>query len=170
NNTFVGNVIARNGTAVRKPNGDARNAWAEGGRGNYWGDRSIYDLDGDGIGDRPHLVGDPFAALAAKRPVLEIFAGTPAALALSWAERAFPVFDLPRVEDPAPLVEVPAEVPVDEWEKVLTGGRQTGHERTGHGQKEHDDPAPSAASVIAIAVLILGVGAGGRRIGQVEGR
>lgn len=109
-NTFVGNVIAGNRTAVRKPNGDAVNVWAEEGRGNYWGHRSIYDLDGDGIGDRPYPAGDPFAGLAATRPVLEVFAGTPSALALSWAEGAFPVFDLPRVEDPAPLVEVPAEL------------------------------------------------------------
>ena len=161
NNTFVGNVIARNRTAVRKPNGDARNVWAEDGRGNYWGDRSIYDLDGDGVGDRPHLVGDPFAVLAANRPVLEIFAGTPAALALSWAERAFPVFDLPRVEDPAPLVEVP--------DPLRTGREQAGPEDVGHERQGHDDPARPAGSVIAIAVLILVVGGGGRRIHQVRG-
>jgi len=71
---------------------------------NYWGDRAVFDLDGDGIGDRPYSAGDPFAGLAAGRPVLEVFAGTPAALALSWAERAIPVFRLPQVVDPAPLV------------------------------------------------------------------
>lgn len=110
-NTFVGNVITGNRSAVRKPNGDARNVWAVEGRGNYWGDSSIFDLDGDGVGDRPYRASDPFAGQAALRPVLEIFSGTPAALALSWAERAFPVFDLPAVEDPAPLVSPPAGAP-----------------------------------------------------------
>jgi nitrous oxidase accessory protein len=111
NNMFAGNVIASNRVAVRIAVGGGRNDWAEAGRGNYWGDRAIYDLDGDGVGDRPFRVGDPFASLAAVRPVLEIFTGTPAALALSWAEQAFPVFDLPRAEDPSPLTRMPAGVP-----------------------------------------------------------
>lgn len=109
-NTFTENVIVGNRTAVRTARGGGENAWAAAGRGNYWGDRGIYDLDGDGIGDRPYRVGDPFSALAALRPVLEIFTGTPAAVALSWAEQAFPVFGLPRVEDPAPLLRVPEGV------------------------------------------------------------
>src|SRR5690606_20707747 len=74
-NTFLENVIAANRTSVRKPNGDAQNVWAENGRGNYWGDRAIYDLDRDGVGDRPYQAGAPFAGLAAARPVLELFAG-----------------------------------------------------------------------------------------------
>lgn len=146
NNTFVGNVIARNRTAVRKPNGDARNAWAEAGRGNYWGDLSIYDLDGDGVGDRPHFAGDPFAVLAGNRPVLEIFTGTPAALALAWAERAFPVFDLPRVEDPAPLVEVPEPL------------------RVGLPWVEAGDSVGGSGLRAAVSMLILGLLVGIRRI------
>jgi len=99
---------------VRKPYGEARNRWAEAGRGNYWGAREVFDLDGDGVGDRPHHAGDPFASLAALRPVLEVFTGTPAARALSWAERAFPVFDLPLVVDPAPLAAPLEGVPAAE--------------------------------------------------------
>lgn len=120
NNTFAENVIAGNRTAVRKPNGDALNRWAENGRGNYWGDRAVYDLDRDGVGDRPYVAGDPFAGLAATRPVLEIFTNTPAALALSWAERAVPLFDLPRVVDPAPLTAVPAAAGVS-WRRAVPG-------------------------------------------------
>ena len=112
-NTFVRNAITGNRTAVRKPNGDGvnTNRWAEAGQGNYWGDRSVFDLDGDDIGDRPYRAGDPFATMAALRPALEVFTGTLAGRALSWAEEAFPVFNLPRVVDPAPLVRPPAEVP-----------------------------------------------------------
>jgi nitrous oxidase accessory protein len=109
-NRFTSNVIMGNRTAVRTARGGGKNEWAVDGRGNYWGDRGIFDLDGDGLGDRPYRVGDPFATLAALRPVLEIFTGTPAALALSWAEQAFPVFGLPRIEDPAPLQRIPEGV------------------------------------------------------------
>jgi len=109
-NTFTENAIVGNRTSVRKARGGGENVWAVAGRGNYWGDGSIFDLDGDGVGDRPYRAGDPFASLAALRPVLEIFAGTPAAKALAWAEEAFPVFDLPRVVDPAPLIAPPPGV------------------------------------------------------------
>jgi nitrous oxidase accessory protein len=126
-NTFTENLITGNRTAVRTARGGGKNAWAFEGRGNYWGDRGIFDLDGDGIGDRPYRVGDPFASLAALRPVLEIFVGTPAALALSWAEQAFPVFGLPRVEDPAPLVRPP------EWVGRQASAGEGASERAGGG-------------------------------------
>jgi nitrous oxidase accessory protein len=110
-NTFHDNAIVGNRTAVRIAEGGGQNAWTKAGRGNFWGDRSVFDLDGDGIGDRPYRAGDPFATLAGLRPVLEVFAGTPAAYALSWAEEAFPVFGVPRVEDEAPLTAAPEGQP-----------------------------------------------------------
>ena len=113
-NVFTGNVIADNRQAVRKVLGTSANAWSEKGRGNYWGDASVFDLDGDGIGDRPYRVGDPFLGLAAERPALELFAGTLAARALSWADEAFPVFTLARAEDPHPLARRPGSIPDSE--------------------------------------------------------
>lgn len=103
-NVFTENVFRHNRTTVRKLLGSGDNAWSLEGRGNDWGDPAVFDLDRDGIGDRPYRAGDPFLTLAASRPALEIFAGTLAARALSWAEEAFPVFSLPRVVDSAPLV------------------------------------------------------------------
>jgi nitrous oxidase accessory protein len=110
-NTFTDNVITDNRVAVRKVLGSGENAWAQNGRGNYWGDPAVFDLDHDGIGDRPYRVGDAYATLAATRPALDLFTGTLAARALAWAEDAFPVFDVPRVEDPRPLVRRPAGAP-----------------------------------------------------------
>jgi nitrous oxidase accessory protein len=102
-NTFTENVFRDNRTAVRKVLGSGDNAWSREGRGNDWGDPGVFDLDRDGIGDRPYRAGDPFLTLAAARPALEVYGGTLAARALSWAEEAFPVFGLPRVVDSAPL-------------------------------------------------------------------
>ena len=129
-NVFTANAIVGNRTAVRSVLGAGENRWAEGGRGNYWGDRRVFDLDGDGVGDRPYRAGDFFGSLAAMRPVLEVFSGTPAAVALSWAEEAFQVFDLSRVEDPAPLVAVPAGVP---GARGLAGGGRGGGPLLGLG-------------------------------------
>ena len=102
-NTFTANVFRANRTSVRKVLGSGENAWSHAGRGNDWGDPSVFDLDRDGIGDRPYRAGDPFLTLAAARPALEAYGGTLAAKALSWAEEAFPVFGVPRVVDSAPL-------------------------------------------------------------------
>jgi nitrous oxidase accessory protein len=106
-NTFAGNIITDNRVAVRKVLGTSENRWSADGRGNFWGDHSVFDLDGDGTGDRPYRVGDAYATLAATRPALDLFTGTLAARALAWAEEAFPVFDMPRVEDPHPLARRP---------------------------------------------------------------
>jgi len=106
-NLFTGNAIAGNRTPVRKLMGSGENRWDENGRGNFWGDPAVFDLDGDGVGERPYRAGEAFSTLAAERPVLELFAGTPAARALSWAEEAFPVFGTSRVEDPRPLAAAP---------------------------------------------------------------
>ncbi len=102
-NVFTENVFRDNRTSVRMVLGSSDNAWSLEGRGNDWGDPAVFDLDRDGIGDRPYRAGDPFLSLAASRPALEVFGGTLAARALSWAEEAFPVFGLPRVVDSAPL-------------------------------------------------------------------
>lgn len=111
-NTFVDNVITGNRTSARTILGAGENNWAAGGRGNFWGDRATFDLDGDGVGDRAHRAGDPFASLAAIRPVLELWTGTPAARALAWAESAFPVFDFVAITDVRPLAVRPARAPV----------------------------------------------------------
>jgi nitrous oxidase accessory protein len=103
-NTFTENVFRDNRTSVRKVLGSGENAWSRDGRGNDWGDPAVFDLDRDGIGDRPYSAGDPYLTLAAARPALEVYGGTLAARALSWAEEAFPVFGVPRVVDSVPLV------------------------------------------------------------------
>jgi nitrous oxidase accessory protein len=102
-NIFTGNVFRHNRTAVRRVLGAGENEWSLDGRGNDWGDPAVFDLDRDEIGDRPYHVGDPFVVLAASRPALEVYGGTLAARALSWAEEAFPVFGISRVVDPSPL-------------------------------------------------------------------
>lgn len=109
-NRFGENAVVGNRIAVRR-DGSGVNEWAVAGRGNYWGEVGLVDLDGDGIGDRPYEVGDPFLTLAAGKPGLALLAGTPAAHALGWAESAFPVFDLPHVDDPRPLLRPPVGVP-----------------------------------------------------------
>ena len=142
-NRFAGNAVAGNRIPVRRLMGAGANEWAEDGRGNWWGDPAVFDLDGDGIGERPYRAGDAFATLAAERPVLEVWAGTPAARALAWAEEAFPVFAAPRVEDPRPLAAAPA------------GLLRPGEARDASPAPRAASPAPAVLSIPLILLALL---------------
>lgn len=107
-NAIWGNAFVQNWQDVLSERGRARNAWTAKGRGNFWDRYKGYDLDGDGVGDVPHRTGSLSAYLAQIFPELLLFAGSPALNALDWAERSFPVFSVPAVRDPAPLIRPPS--------------------------------------------------------------
>ena len=79
------------------------------GRGNYWSRalRDGYDLDGDGVLDTPHAASSPLAELALTRENLRPLLESPAAHALDWAERTFPVFAGGGAVDSCPLAHAP---------------------------------------------------------------
>lgn len=79
------------------------------GHGNYWGAaaKDGYDLDGDGILDAPHSASSPLAELALNRQGLRLWLHSPAAHALEWAERTFPVFSVAAAKDACPLAAPP---------------------------------------------------------------
>ena len=154
-NRFTENAVVGNRIAVRTA-GSAVNEWAVEGRGNYWGGDGVLDLDGDGVGDAPYEVGDPFVTLSAGDPVLAMLTGTPAARALAWAERAFPVFALTHVVDPRPLADVPAGVPG--WGEAVNGAARSG-DRGG------------SRAMAALAILLVGfVPAALSRLGRAASR
>lgn len=83
-------------------------------KGNYWNDYKGFDLDKDGIGDTPHLTGDPFTYLMNKTPAVRLFLNSPAAKALDFAENMFPVINIPKAQDLYPLMK-PVEVEVPQF-------------------------------------------------------
>ncbi len=93
--------------------------------GNYWSDNDATDLDGDGRSDRPYTLGSLFDHLRGNLTAADLMAQSPAALALSAAERAFPVLEAIQVADGSPLArppllpDVPAQAPrgrrLDPW-------------------------------------------------------
>jgi nitrous oxidase accessory protein len=141
-NTIAGNWLALQlfpnseataitGNTVEHNTFDAAGGWSEGsyvlcenGRGNYWSaaGRTGYDLEGDGVLDAPYAAGSPLGELAREREALRLFTATPAARAMEWAERTFPVFDVAQVEDPCPL----ADPPVTAADNTVIGLRFSG--------------------------------------------
>lgn len=102
-NAVVGNTFDASG-------GGAGGAYSlcVGGRGNYWSAAvDGYDLDGDGVLDVPHAVASPLAELALTHDNLRPLLDSPAARALSWAERTFPVFATAGAVDSCPLARPP---------------------------------------------------------------
>ncbi|GFN22832.1 nitrous oxide reductase family maturation protein NosD [Thermanaeromonas sp. C210] len=90
------------------------NRFYEEGRGNHWNDYWGFDLDRDGIGDIPHRTGDPFTYLMARYPAVRLFLNSPAAKALEFSERIFPLVDVPKAEDRYPLAQ-PVEIEIPEF-------------------------------------------------------
>jgi nitrous oxidase accessory protein len=104
-NTMAGNTFDATG-------GDAAGAFqfCVAGKGNYWAaaaDGGGFDLNGDGLLDAAHAASSPLAELALTRSGLRLFLGSPAARALTWAERTFPVFEVSQATDSCPLAAPP---------------------------------------------------------------
>ena len=108
-NRLTGNAIVGNTFDVTGGGSEAAYRWCVEGRGNYWEAASVrgYDLDGDGALDVPHPASSPLAELARTRAGLRVFLHSPAARALEWAERTFPVFDVSGATDACPLAMPP---------------------------------------------------------------
>lgn len=108
NSTVTGNAVIGNTFDASGGGGAGAYALCRDGHGNYWSAaRDGYDLDGDGILDAPYDASSPLAELALNRETLRPLLESPAARALGWAERTFPVFATTGVVDSCPLAHAP---------------------------------------------------------------
>lgn len=82
-NLFIGN---NQHVAMRLFESATRATW----NGNYWDDYEGFDLDKDGIGDRPHLLRSYADRLWMDVPSAALFKGSPALSALNFVERLAP--------------------------------------------------------------------------------
>lgn len=87
-NTFTGNVFDGNWSDVVVTGDGGATSWTEDGRGNAWSRYAGFDFDADGVGDTPHALLTPFAAIEAANPIARLFLQTPAAAGLALAARA----------------------------------------------------------------------------------
>jgi nitrous oxidase accessory protein len=75
--------------------------------GNYWSDHEAFDLDADGVADRPYRLSNVFDHFRGNLTAADLFAQSLGASVLSAAERAFPVLDPVPVQDRHPLARPP---------------------------------------------------------------
>jgi nitrous oxidase accessory protein len=81
--------------------------WSADGRGNYWSDNTAFDLDGDGIADRPYRPNDLVDQIVWRHPLAKLLLNAPALQVLRWAQSEFPGLHPGGVTDSAPLMSAP---------------------------------------------------------------
>ena len=108
-NTLTGNAFVGNRHQIKYV-GTRYIDWAHEGRGNYWSDNPAFDLDGDGIADRPYRPNDVMDAVLWARPAAKALVNSPAVQMVRWAQARFPALYPGGVVDSAPLMR-PTRVP-----------------------------------------------------------
>ncbi|MBI1422315.1 MAG: nitrous oxide reductase family maturation protein NosD [Gammaproteobacteria bacterium] len=101
-NAYIGNRVQVKYVATRPQE------WSKDGRGNYWSDYLGWDLNADGIGDRPYEPVDGVDRLLWKYPMAKILMHSPAVSTLHWVQEQFPVLRPQGVKDSYPLMMAPA--------------------------------------------------------------
>lgn len=105
-NRIAGNAFIGNRTQVKYV-GTRRIEWSEAGRGNHWSDHTAFDLDGDGIADRPYRPNNAVDRIVWRHPLAKLLLNSPSTQLLAWAQSAFPTLLPGGVTDSAPLMDVP---------------------------------------------------------------
>ena len=110
NNQITGNAFVNNRTQVKYV-GTRFLEWSKDGRGNYWSDHAVFDLDGDAIGDKPYQPNNLVDQIIWRHPFAKILVNSPAFQLLQWAQSQFPALYPGGVTDSAPLMQQPELVP-----------------------------------------------------------
>lgn len=103
---MTGNAFVANRMQVKYV-GTRHLDWTVDGRGNYWSDNPAYDLDGDGIADRPYRPNDVMDEILWTLPQAKVLATSPAVQMVRWAQARFPALSTGGVVDTAPLMQPP---------------------------------------------------------------
>jgi nitrous oxidase accessory protein len=105
-NIVTGNAFIANRNQVKYV-GTRYLDWAHEGRGNYWSDNPAFDLDGDGIADRPYRPNDVMDEVLWTLPQAKALINSPAVQMVRWAQSRFPALQPGGVIDSAPLMQPP---------------------------------------------------------------
>lgn len=154
-NEFAGNDFVNIDYPVALDMRHTENRFDDGARGNYWSMGAPYDLNDDGIGDVPYSPVSAFAFLSKQYPDLAIFGESPAASALSLAERTIPALRPSEAVDRYPLVH-PAGAGVGTGAGPVPGSHDVTIPHRDRRAAAHHAPHAAAAGFL----LLAGVGAG----------
>lgn len=102
-NAVYDNAFVDNRTQVKYV-GTRYVEWSSEGRGNFWSDNLAFDLDDDGVADRPYQPNDMVDQLIWRHPMAKLLLSSPAMQVLRWAQSEFPSLHPGGVRDSSPLM------------------------------------------------------------------
>ena len=103
-NTITANQFIGNRTQVKYV-GTRYIEWSSQGIGNYWSDNPGFDLDQDGIADRPYRPNDIVDQIVWRYPMAKLLLNSPTTQLLRWAQSEFPSLHPGGVTDSAALMK-----------------------------------------------------------------
>ncbi len=110
-NTITGNAFIGNRTQVKYV-GSRDVEWSYEGRGNFWSDHVVFDLDGDARADSSYRPNDLMDHILWSQPAAKLLLGTPAVQLVRWSQAQFPATQIGGVVDSHPLTQAPvSDVP-----------------------------------------------------------
>lgn len=105
-NDVFGNAFVANRTQVKYV-GSRNVVWSHEGVGNYWSDNAAFDLNSDGVADRPYRPNDMVDDVLWRYPQAKLLLNSPAIDLLRLAQSQFPGLLPGGVVDMAPLINPP---------------------------------------------------------------
>lgn len=134
-NTLTGNAFIGNQTQVKYV-GTRDVEWSFEGRGNFWSDHPVFDLNGDGIADSVFRPNDLMDHILWSQPAAALLLGAPAVQLIRWSQASFPATLPGGVLDSfplttAPVIAVPADIAAMEaasrpaWRNGMTDDADT---------------------------------------------
>ena len=112
-NAVTDNAFIGNRTQVKYV-GTRNIEWSFQGRGNFWSDHPVFDLNGDGFADSPFRPNDLMDQILWSQPAAALLLGSPAVQLIRWSQSSFPAMLPGGVVDSHPLVTDPSlPIPAD---------------------------------------------------------
>ena len=102
-NEIWGNNFVANRTQVKYV-GTRELEWSKAEQGNFWSDHLAFDMNGDGIADKPYRPNTIVDQIIWRHPAAKILLNSPALQLLQWAQSQFPALHPGGVQDSAPLM------------------------------------------------------------------
>ena len=106
-NAMTGNAFIGNRTQVKYV-GSRQIEWSFQGRGNFWSDHPVFDLNGDGYADSPFHPNDLMDQILWSQPAAALLMTAPAVQLIRWSQSSFPAILPGGVVDSHPLMTAPA--------------------------------------------------------------
>ncbi len=137
-NALTGNAFIANKTQVKYV-GTRDVEWSFDGRGNFWSDHAVFDLDGNGIADSRFRPNDLVDHILWSQPAAGMLLGSPAVQLIRWSQAHFPATLPGGVVDSFPLMK-PIEIPVPEEIVSLEMAARANHVWLGERSENVSDP------------------------------